>query len=115
MEVFIEVVNAQLRAELLAVIGPSSQALSDDPGDRGLITVEAPAVRSMFPDANEAIRLVVDLATGIGASLFAAWLWHKIRGKNVRVLIERREYTFTTEDEVQCVVTEVWRTNRRGA
>lgn len=52
----------------------------------------------------ETITLFVEFSTGVGASLFAAWLYNKIQGRSEKIRIEHTEIELD-EGQIKRIIT----------
>ena len=82
-------------------LGPGAKAaISDDV----TVTLGSMSIRKGF-GVPETITLVVEFTSGVGASLVAAWLYNKLRGRSEKVRIERTEIQLD-EGQIKRIITE---------
>lgn len=84
-----------------------------DEGVRVKFDIQPPS-RSIFPLADGTLHLLFEIPSAVGAGIAANWLWHKIKGRKVKVLVERHELIVSSGDDIYRRIYEHWQKRDRG-
>ena len=70
-------------------------------------------VRYRVGDFNQVLELAVSFLSGAGASLFASWLYDRLKGKSARIIIDQAEIEID-ENKIKAAFIKIQKQGSKG-